>query len=178
MNIETTTTNASRSDPVAEINELHAAVTNSCRCCEGELSQGLVAAWKAGKLLREQKKAVRSKMGPGAWINWLKINFSGSARTAQRYMGLHKNVTDVSSLSGLSLRQTYMTLGLSVENKGEYKPISIPALPDHLRTMSSFLKALPTAKEMPYMEGEKLEILRQDLRPAWIRLQQIFEKRK
>jgi hypothetical protein len=162
-------------DSAAEINRLHATIIDNCGQCETKLHEALLAAWRAGQLLRERKIAIRRSMGPGAWINWLGRHFKGSIRTAQRYMALAKNVTDVSHLSGLSLRQTYMRLGLSVEKRGTHDPVAIQALPNHLRVTNRFLAAVPTPKAILRLSNEERMRWQRDLSPAWDRLRLLFE---
>jgi hypothetical protein len=83
------------------INALHAeAEQHRSRCCDA-VYQALRAAWQAGHLLLKQKR----KIVHGNWELWLKINFDGKVRTAQRYMLLAKTVPDVLQLRGLTLRQ-------------------------------------------------------------------------
>lgn len=163
------------SDPVNEVNRLYAEVVTHCHRSEAELPKALVAAWSAGQLLIELKTSVRKSAGHGSWEPWLKNNFQGSVRTAQRYMALAKNVTDVADFRGLSLRQAYMALGLSVEKKGLHDPIIVPPLPAHLRMANRFIAAIPSPKELGRLSQQERENWKRDLRPVWERLKLLFE---
>jgi len=162
-------------DRVSEINRWHNEVVNRCDQCEKELYSALVAAWHAGQLLREQKSWVRKCAGSGAWLDWLAKKFPASSRTAQRYMQLAKNVTDVSHLKNMSLRQAYMNLGLRVETKSREERIPMPALPSHIRNANRLLGALPLPNEYRCLPIDQRGRLMRDLRPIWQRLKCFFE---
>ena len=134
----------------------------------------MLAAWNAGQLLRQLKASVRKSAGHGSWEPWLRQNFRGSIRTAQRYMALAKNVTDVADFKGMSLRQTYMALGLSVEKKGLHEPIPVPPIPVHIRIANRLMSAIPSPKEIGRCQPQELELWRRDLRPVWERLRLLF----
>jgi len=159
----------------SEINRLYAKVTLTCGLSEDQIQEALAAAWKAGELLSDKKRLVKRMLGHGSWEPWLKRNFTGSVRTAQRYMALTKNVTGVTDLKGISLRQAYMRLGLSVERKGIHDPVHIPALPVHIRATNRFLMALPSVREINGLSDESRNRWMRDLRPAWDRLRLLFE---
>ena len=162
-------------DPVAQVNRLHAEVAHHCEQSEEQLPKALVAAWRAGKILTELKVSIRKSAGHGSWEPWLKHNFDGSVRTAQRYMALAKNVTDVADFRGMSLRQTYMALGFSVEKKGLHDPVLVPALPTHLRLANRFIAAIPSPKDLARFPQQERDKWRHDLRPVWDRLKLLFE---
>ena len=88
----------------AEINRLHAEVKRSAFASHQALQGSLIAAWQAGQLLVAERKRVFHRMGKGAWLLWLELNFRGTARTAQRYMRLAHSIADVALLRGMSLR--------------------------------------------------------------------------
>jgi hypothetical protein len=90
-------------------------------------------------------------------------------------MALARNVTDVSQLSGLSLRQTYMRLGMCVEKRGTHDPIAIQVLPQHLKVAHRFLAAVPTPKDILGLSKEERERWQYDLKPVWDRLRLFFE---
>jgi len=75
---------------VDEINRLHAEAERLSAESREVLDAALMAAWKAGQLLAVEKRSVRRSMGPGAWQLWLGRYFTGTPRTAQRYMRLAK----------------------------------------------------------------------------------------
>jgi len=77
---------AAHASGVDEINRLHAEAERLSAESRDVLDAALVAAWKAGQLLAVEKRSVRRSMGPGAWQLWLERYFTGTARTAQRYM--------------------------------------------------------------------------------------------
>lgn len=162
---------------VEDLNQLHQTVVGLCGKAEKVLPEALNAAWRAGHLLIAFKKEVRAKAGHGAWGPWLAKHFSGSQRTAQRYMGLAKNVTDVTEFKGMSLRQTYMALGLSVESKGPRDPVKVPTLPGHIRVANRFIAILPNTRELGRIPPTERERLKNDLRPVWERLRLLFEAR-
>lgn len=95
-----------------EINRLHADVVRRAAESKASLGAALTSAWHAGRLLLAEKRCVRRTMGGGAWLLWLRENFRGTPRTAQRYMRLAQGVSDVASLRGISLRQAYDRLGI------------------------------------------------------------------
>jgi hypothetical protein len=161
-------------DPVAVVNRLYSEVVGSCGKTEVEMSKALVAAWSAGKLLYVLKQRVRRNSGHGAWEPWLEQNFRGSVRTAQRYIALAKSVTDVADFGGMSLRQAYMVLGLSVEKKGLHDPITMPRIPAHLRMANRFLATLPSMNKMGQLTEADKEMWRRDLRMVLERLRMIF----
>ena len=161
-------------DPVAMVNRLYAEVVDSCGRSEAEMSKALVAAWDAGKLLCGLKQQVRRISGHGAWEPWVEQNFKGSVRTAQRYMALAKSVTDVADFGGMSLRQAYMALGLSVEKKGVHDPVPIPRIPAHLRMANRFLATLPPVGEIGRLSAGEIKTWQCDLRLVWERLRILF----
>jgi hypothetical protein len=102
---------------VTEINRLHEEAKRSSIASRQALHGALVAAWQAGHLLVAERKRVFHTMGSGAWLLWLKANFRGTARTAQRYIRLARCVSDVAFLEGMCLRQVYAWLGIATEPK-------------------------------------------------------------
>ena len=156
-----------------EINRLHAEVEKLSGESRTLLSPAVVAAWQAGQLLAVEKRHVRRTMGPGAWQLWLEQHFSGTARTAQRYLLLAKNVSDASFLQGMSLRQAYFRLGIPTEPKSAGQSISIPQLPRHTALATRLLGVLE-AKPNP-LPLELQAAYRQGLRPLYERLRALFE---
>lgn len=156
------------------VNLLHSEVMRQCEQCEGALHGALLTAWRAGSLLLDLKRQVRGKIG-NVWELWLGENFKGSVRTAQRYMSLAKNVTDVSDLAGLTLRQAYIRLGLRMETKERREQVKMPSLPPRVRVTNRFLAMIPTAKTVALMTPEERELWLRDLLPAWERLKPLFE---
>jgi len=88
-----------RASGAEEINRLHAEAVKLSSESRDALQAALIAAWKAGQLLAVEKRNVRRTMGPGAWQLWLERHFSGTPRTAERYMLLAKQVRMCSETS-------------------------------------------------------------------------------
>lgn len=156
-----------------EINRLHEEAKR-CACVSRQALQGaLVAAWRAGQLLVEERKRVLATMGSGAWLLWLKANFRGTARTAQRYMRLARSVSDRSVLQGMSLRQAYARLGIATEPKTPGKRRLRHTLPAHVVLGNRLVR---TQKRRPGQSGEEQgEVYRRDLRILYEELRPWFE---
>jgi len=155
-----------------EINRLHAEVVKLTAESRGALHAALVAAWRAGQLLIAEKRNVRRSMGPGAWLLWLERSFSGTPRTAQRYMLLAKNVSDPSFLTGLSLRQTYFRLGTATEPKLPGRTVVLRPISRHAVLATRLLGLL---KARPALQTTKLmNAYERDLRPLYERLRTLF----
>lgn len=158
---------------VAEINRLHEEAKRGLFVSRDALHGALVAAWQAGHLLVAEKRQVLHSMGPGAWLLWLKSNFRGTARTAQRYMRLAHCVADVTSLRGMSLRQAYARLGIATEPKTPGKRPLRHMLPAHVVLANKLVRAL---RRRPGQTGdEQGEAYRRDLRALYEKLRPWFE---
>jgi len=157
----------------AEINRLHEEAKR-CACTSRQALHGaLVAAWQAGHLLVEERKRVFYTMGSGAWLLWLKANFHGTARTAQRYMRLAHGIADVAFLQGMSLRQAYARLGIATEPKTPGKRRLRHTLPAHVVLANRLLRSL---KRRPgQTRDEQGEAYRRDLRALYEKLRPWFE---
>jgi len=167
MNAATVTTTA------AEINRLHEEAKRGFFVSRDALHGALVAAWRAGHLLVAEKKRVLHTMGPGAWLLWLKANFHGTARTAQRYMRLAQCIADVTFLRGMSLRQAYARLGIATEPKTRGKRPLRHTLPAHVVLANKLVRAL---KRRPGQTGDDQgEAYRRDLRALYEKLRPWFE---
>ena len=167
MNAATFTTTAT------EINRLHEEAKRGFFVSRDALHGALVAAWQAGHLLVAEKKRVLHTMGPGAWLLWLKANFHGTARTAQRYMRLAQCVADVTFLRGMSLRQAYARLGIATEPKTPGKRPLRHTLPAHVVLANKLVRAL---KRRPGQTGDDQgEAYRRDLRALYEKLRPWFE---
>ncbi|MDD3179557.1 MAG: hypothetical protein PHQ04_04315 [Opitutaceae bacterium] len=157
----------------AEINRLHDEAKRCSKTSRQALHGALVAAWQAGHLLIEERKRVQQTMGSGAWLLWLKANFRGTARTAQRYMRLAHGITDTAFLQGMSLRQAYARLGIATEPKTPGKRRLRHTLPAHVVLASKLLRAL---KRRPgQTDNEQRETYCRDLRALYERLRPWFE---
>ena len=155
---------------VAEINRLHEEAKRCSVASRQALHGALVAAWQAGHLLVEERKRVFRNMGSGAWLLWLRANFRGTARTAQRYIRLAHCVTDAAFLQGMSLRQAYARLGISTEPKTPGKRRLRHTLPAHVVLANRLVRTLKrrpgqTADEQGEAYRRDLRILYQKLRP-------------
>ncbi len=167
MNPATVTTTA------AEINRLHAEAKRHSFASRQALHGALVAAWQAGQLLVEERKRVFQTMGSGAWLHWLKANFSGTARTAQRYMRLAHCITDAAFLQGMSLRQAYARLGIATEPKTPGKRRLRHTLPAHVVLANRLVRTL---KRRPgQTDVQQGEAYRRDLRILYEKLRPWFE---
>ena len=156
-----------------EINRLHAEAERLSAESRVALDAALVAAWKAGRLLAVEKCVVRRSMGPGAWHLWLERYFSGTPRTAQRYMLLAKGVSDVSFLRGMSLRQVYFRLGIATEPKSPGRTVVLRPVARHAVLAVRLLGVLEARTDQFSPELQKAYQL--DLRPLYERLRALFE---
>ena len=164
---------AAHASGVDEINWLHAEAVRLSAESRDVLGGALVAAWKAGQLLAVEKRSVRRSMGPGAWQLWLERYFTGTPRTAQRYMRLAKTVSDVSFLRGMSLRQAYFRLGIATEPKSPGRTVLLRPVARHAVLAMRLLGALETRSDQFSPEFQKA--YQQDLRPLYERLRALFE---
>jgi hypothetical protein len=169
MNMPATTTVA------AEINRLCDEAQRLATESRASLQAALAAAWSAGRLLLEEKKRVRRLMGGGAWLLWLEQNFRDTPRTAQNYMRLAREVADVASLQGMSLRQVYLNLGISTEPKSRVMLTRAASLPPHIRLANRLLVALKARSRQHHAATlEQAEAYRRDLRALFDHLQRLF----
>jgi hypothetical protein len=167
MNPATVTTAA------AEINRLHEEAKRASYVSREALHGALVAAWRAGHLLIVERKRVFHDMGPGAWLFWLRANFQGTARTAQRYMRLAHTVADETFLQGMSLRQAYARLGIATEPKTPGKRRLRHTLPAHILLANKLIRTL---KRRPgQIDDEQSRAYRRDLRALYEKLRPWFE---
>lgn len=164
---------------IAEINRLYDEAQRLVTESRVSLQAALAAAWSAGRLLLEEKKRVRRLMGGGAWLLWLEQNFHGSPRTAQNYMRLAREVADVASLQGMSLRQVYLSLGIATEPKSRVMLTRAVSLPPHIRLANRLLVALKTRSRQHHAAtSEQAEAYRRDLRGLFEHLQRLFSTEK
>jgi hypothetical protein len=89
----------------ANLSDLAVRINDEHRLCEAALRTSLEHAVTAGDLLVQAKAALPH----GAWGDWLRQNFAGSARTAQTYMRLSRELpalveTNPQRVADLSLR--------------------------------------------------------------------------
>lgn len=158
---------------VDEINRLHAEAERLSAESREALDGALVAAWKAGQLLAVEKRNVRRSMGPGAWQLWLGRYFTGTPRTAQRYMLLAKTVSDVSFLRGMSLRQVYFRLGIATEPKSPGRTVVLRPVARHAVLAVRLLGVLKS--RTAHFSPELQRTYQLDLRPLYERLRALFE---
>lgn len=158
---------------VAEINRLHAEAKRGSVVSHEALHAALVAAWRAGHLLVAERKRVFRELGRGTWHLWLKANFRGTVRTAQRYIRLAHSITDEAFLQGMSLRQAYGRLGIATESKTTGQRRLRHTLPAHVIYANRLLRSL---RRRPGQTGEEqAEAYRRDLRLLFERLRPWFE---
>jgi len=155
---------------VVEINRLHDEAKRCSVASRTALQGALVAAWRAGQLLTVERKQVFHVMGSGSWLLWLKVNFRGTARTAQRYMRLAQSVEDTAFLQGMSLRQVYARLGIATEPKTPGKRRLRHTLPAHVVLANKLVRTLRRAPV-----AEHSEAYRRDLRALYEKLRPWFE---
>jgi hypothetical protein len=94
-----------------EINDYHAK-------CEAAVGQAVAYAMEAGDRLAKVKEG----LGHGEWLPWLEQNFKGTPRTAQAYMRVAANRTELekrSSASHLSIRGALKELSAPSSAPGE-----------------------------------------------------------
>jgi hypothetical protein len=156
----------------AEINRLHEEARQCYHASREALHGALVAAWHAGQLLLSEKKRVNHTMGLGAWLHWLKANFKGTVRTAQRYVRLSQSVPDVELLRGMSLRQVYARLGIATEPKTPGKRRLRHRLPAHLVLANKLVRTLKRPTESA--SDEQREAYQRDLRALYEKLRLWF----
>lgn len=157
----------------ADINRLHEEAKRCSVASREALHAALVAAWRAGHLLVDERKRVFRDMGPGAWHLWLKANFHGTVRTAQRYVRLAHSITDEAFLQGMSLRQAYARLGIATESKTPGKRRLRHTLPAHVVLANRLVRTL---KRRPgQTDEEQREAYRRDLRALYEKLRPWFE---
>jgi hypothetical protein len=164
---------AAHASGVDEINRLHAEAERLSAESREVLDGASVAAWKAGQLLAVEKRSVRRSMGLGAWQLWLERYFTGTPRTAQRYMRLAKAVSDVSFLRGMSLRQVYFRLGIATEPKSPGRTVVLRPVARHAVLAVRLLGVLEAKSAQLSPEFQKA--YQQDLRPLYERLRALFE---
>lgn len=156
-----------------EINRLHEEAKRCSAASRQALDGALTAAWQAGHLLIEERKRVFRDLGPGEWLLWLKANFRGTARTAQRYVRLAHSITDVALLQGMSLRQAYARLGIATEPKTRGNHRLRHTLPAHVVLANRLLRALK--RRHNEASDEQGCAYRRDLRALYERIRPWFE---
>lgn len=167
--------NESGYSPAREINRLHGETVHLASSSRASLVSALEAAWRAGHLLAEEKKRVRRTMGGGAWLIWLQQNFEGTPRTAQHYMRLAQSEADISQVRGMSLRQTYLRLGIATEPKSHANRAPLEKLPAHVRFAHKLVVALKPCARFRRISTDQCAAYRQDLRPLYDLLRPLFE---
>jgi hypothetical protein len=160
--------------PAEEINRLHSEAVKLAAASRQSLDAALMAAWRAGALLIDEKKRVRRTMGAGAWLIWLESNFRGTPRTAQRYMRLARSVSDPGFVQGLSLRQAYERLGIATEPKRRGQPAPGRLAP-HVSLATRLVRTLRSPKVCAQMTPERRKAYQADLRMLYDRLRLLFE---
>jgi hypothetical protein len=167
--------NDSFASTVDEINRLHSDAAKVAAQSRQHLHEAMAAAWRAGRLLLTEKKRVCRAMGRSAWPMWLEQNFRGSPAAAQRYLRVADSIADEALLRGLSIRQTYLRLGIATEPKSRAQTVRVPALPAYLRFASRLLVALHQQRDFRKLTPTKRNAYKQDLRPLYAKLRVLFE---
>lgn len=153
----------------ARINTLHADVRRIEKESRKALDKAVATAWQAGKLLTGAKQSIVRHGGRGAWVPWVKSEFRGGLRTAQRYMKLARELSAPSSLPGLSLRQVYFRLGIATEPKRPAICKPVGKLPAHICLANKLLRAIRNAHG---------RINAQDLAALYADLRRLFESQR
>jgi hypothetical protein len=98
------------------LEDLATRINAEHRACEAALKSGLAHALAAGRLLTEAKSHTKH----GEWGNWLKANFEGSARTAQAYMRVARELpANAQRVTHLSFRGALKELSSAVGEEAE-----------------------------------------------------------
>jgi len=102
-----------RIETAGTLENLAAEINAEHRACETALKSGLAHALKAGELLLEAKSHTKH----GEWGRWLAENFEGSVRTAQAYMRVANNRSELemrNTVAHLSFRDAMGELASSL----------------------------------------------------------------
>jgi hypothetical protein len=166
--------NEAPSTAVLEINRLHAETVRLAADSQRALGAAVVAAWRAGRLLQAERKQVERRAGLGSWHPWLRKNFRGTIRTAQRYVRLAALVPVETALQGLSIRQAYLRLGIATEPKSRAASPRVAALPPYIRLAGQLLRELRRARRRQ-ADPALTEVLRHDLAGLYAQLRPLFE---
>lgn len=159
-------TNAAIHVDIAKINKLHAEVTRLEKESRHKLDKALISAWQAGRLLIEAKGNICRQAGRASWLPWLETCFDGHVRTAQRYMRLARATDKPEEFVGLSLRQAYFRLGLSIQPNRSDSRTSDIKLPPYISLANKLTKALRRTRR---------QIRASDLAALYAELRAIFE---
>jgi hypothetical protein len=115
------------------------AANNAYASAAAALRSALTAAREAGEYLMEAKVLV----GHGEWSAWLKVNFKGGARTAQRYQRIARNWPSIEAkatrVSDLSVNEALRLLEARDELE---EALALRAESDALGQELDFLKGV------------------------------------
>ncbi len=156
---------------IDKINELHAQAERQRAVCAESIYEALRAAWEAGGLLTEQKR----RIARGNWALWIDLHFHGNIRTAQRYMALAKVCPDIEVLRGLTLRQAYLRLGITVANPPGARPVSRHLLPTHAALANRFQRWMRERLDVQALPEQERRTLQRDLKPVRDWLNRLFD---
>ena len=109
----------------------------------------------------------KRKVARGNWRLWLERHFSGTTRTAQRYMALAKSVPNAAQLRGFSLRQAYLRLGIAVAGLTQAAASRYSFLPLHAVLANRFERWLRQKGDTATLPDQEKQTLRRDLRPLY-----------
>jgi len=90
-------------------------------------------------------------------------------------MRLAESLTDATFLQGMSLRQTYLRLGIATEPKNTANTVRLQELPAHVRLANRLLAALRPPNNLLHAPPQERAAYCQDLRPLYDRLRRLFE---
>jgi hypothetical protein len=138
-----------------ELNSLAQQINAEHRAFVGTLQKTVEHGIRAGELLAAAKK----QCPYGTWLDWLKGNFEGAARTAQEYMRLYNHRDEVRA----KMRDaTHFGIG------GALKELSEPsrrAIPPEERTIVERAAALPYARSF---DPDRLAQLSEESRRGFV----------
>ena len=158
----------------ATIGDLQRELARAAVTSRQALDHAMEVAWQIGRLLETERTRVRRTMGRAAWRHWLMENFHGSQRLAERYFQLARTVDNPDTLPQLSLRQTYLRLGISTEPKTRANAHRLPRLPGHVRNAQRLLLSVRMKLRLRQMDGEQRRRLCDDLAPLHQQLLLLF----
>ncbi len=105
---------------VVDLTALASRINAEHRACDEALREGLRHSVRAGEMLLEAKGRVRH----GEWGAWVRDNFEGSARTAQAYMKVAREIPHLDGakaqrVADLSFREALKELSAPAEGSGK-----------------------------------------------------------
>ena len=129
-------------DSAEVINRGHEAVLLACKLSQEHAASARDVAAGIGAELAK----VKSSLGHGRFMGWVKVHCSFSQKTACNYMKFSNLNHDSNLPDDLSLRQAMIALDIVPsrprEDGGTYRGSHIPSVYDPLNTLTKFLGAV------------------------------------